>query len=59
MAREFQVGFAPDSWDALSRQFKAQQLIDAGLAISKDGGSVYDRFRGRVVFLFGIDEGEF
>ncbi|NYT47220.1 MAG: DNA primase [Candidatus Methanofishera endochildressiae] len=50
VAREFQVGFAPDSWDALSRQFKAQQLIDAGLAISKDGGSVYDRFRGRVVF---------
>ena len=50
VAREFQVGFAPDSWNTLSKQFKAQQLIDAGLAISKDGGSVYDRFRGRVVF---------
>ncbi|MBT4145532.1 MAG: DNA primase, partial [Gammaproteobacteria bacterium] len=38
VAREFQVGFAPDSWNTLSKQFKAQQLIDAGLAISKDGG---------------------
>jgi DNA primase len=50
VAREFQIGFAPDSWDALLKQFKTQQLIDAGLAISKEGGSVYDRFRGRVVF---------
>ena len=50
VAREFQVGFAPDSWDALLKRFKTQQLIDAGMAISKEGGSVYDRFRGRVVF---------
>ena len=50
VAREFQVGFAPDSWNALSKQFKAPQLIDAGLAISKESGAVYDRFRGRVVF---------
>lgn len=50
VAREFQLGFAPDSWDALIKQFKAQQLVDAGLAIRKDGGGVYDRFRGRVVF---------
>ncbi|NOR81233.1 MAG: DNA primase, partial [Methyloprofundus sp.] len=50
VAREFQLGYAPDSWDALSSRFKPKQLIDAGLAIAKEGGSVYDRFRGRVVF---------
>lgn len=50
IAQEFQIGFAPDSWDSLQKRFKARQLVDAGLAISKDSGSVYDRFRGRVVF---------
>ncbi|GFO72733.1 DNA primase [Bathymodiolus japonicus methanotrophic gill symbiont] len=50
VAREFQLGFAPDSWDALIKQFKEQLLVDAGLVIRKDGGGVYDRFRGRVVF---------
>ncbi|TXL17836.1 DNA primase [Methylococcaceae bacterium HT3] len=50
VAQEFQLGYAPDRWDALLKRFNAQQLIDAGLAISKESGSVYDRFRGRVVF---------
>ncbi|WP_428353080.1 DNA primase [Methyloprofundus sp.] len=50
VAREFQLGFAPDGWDGLVKQFNAQQLVEAGLAIAKEGGSAYDRFRGRVVF---------
>ncbi len=50
VAREFQLGYAPDSWDTLSKRFKVQQLVDAGLAIAKEGGGIYDRFRGRVVF---------
>lgn len=51
IAREFQLGFAPDGWDTLSKRFNSQQLlVDAGLVILKEGGSVYDRFRGRVVF---------
>jgi len=50
IAQEFQIGYAPDSWDSLKKRFKVRQLVDAGLAISKDSGSVYDRFRGRVVF---------
>lgn len=48
--REFQIGFAPSGWDGLVKQFKVQQLINAGLAISAESGSVYDRFRGRVIF---------
>ncbi len=50
VAREFQLGYAPDSWDALSKRFDSQKLIDAGLAVAKEGGSSYDRFRGRVIF---------
>ncbi len=50
VAREFQLGYAPDSWDALSRRFKSQQLVEAGLVVAKEGGSTYDRFRGRVIF---------
>ena len=50
VAREFQLGYAPDSWDALSKRFNTQQLIDAGLVVAKEGGSSYDRFRGRVIF---------
>lgn len=50
VAREFQLGYAPDKWDSLSKRFDAKRLIDAGLAIAKENGSVYDRFRGRVIF---------
>ncbi|OQK16863.1 DNA primase [Methyloprofundus sedimenti] len=50
IAREYQIGFAPDGWDTLLKRFNARQLIEAGLAIPKENGSVYDRFRGRVVF---------
>jgi len=50
IAQEFHIGFAPNSWDSLSKKFKIQELIDAGLAIAKDTGGAYDRFRGRVVF---------
>jgi len=50
VAREFQLGYAPAGWDALSKRFKPQQLIEAGLVVTKDNGSVYDRFRDRVIF---------
>jgi len=50
IAQEFHIGFAPNSWDSLSKKFKIQELVDAGLAIAKDTGGAYDRFRGRVVF---------
>ena len=52
---EFQFGFAPDSWDKLTlaftaRDIKKQTLISAGLAfVGKDGKTVYDRFRARVM----------
>lgn len=53
---EFRLGYAPDSWDALTSYFKAKgtapELLEkAGLALpGKKPGEFYDRFRGRVIF---------
>lgn len=50
-ARTFGIGFAPDSWDALSRFFgDPQHAIDAGLLRRKDEARVFDVFRNRVMF---------
>ena len=50
-AKSFGIGFAPDSWDSLTRFFdNPQHAIEAGLLIPKDGGKAYDRFRNRVMF---------
>lgn len=55
IAADFGLGYAPDGWDHLVRALggtAAQQevLVQAGLAARRDGGGVYDRFRGRVMF---------
>jgi DNA primase len=55
-ARAFRLGYAPDRWQelmrgALQKGFTEGELVQAGLAIkSEEGESVYDRFRGRLVF---------
>lgn len=51
----FRLGFAPDSWDALSSHLKrkgaaSSQIERSGLVVKKDAGGFYDRFRGRVIF---------
>jgi len=51
----FQLGYAPDRWDHLSRGaekegFNPKLLEQAGLSIRKEGGGSYDRFRNRVIF---------
>jgi DNA primase len=51
----FGLGYAPDSWDAVSRCLSAQRVpveiaVGSGLLISKDTGRFYDRFRNRIVF---------
>jgi len=55
--REFEIGYSLDSWEnfskfALKRGYKAQELVQCGLAIesSKGGIGIYDRFRGRIMF---------
>ncbi len=58
IAKQFQIGFAPDGWDNLltsydnSHEAKQQQLLDnAGLCILKpEEKKCYDRFRDRLMF---------
>lgn len=52
----FRLGYAPDSWDALSTYLRQkgatqQQIERSGLVVKKEeGGNSYDRFRGRLMF---------
>ncbi len=52
---EFQIGYAPESWDALltvlqKKGFSQQEVIDAGLAVyNQEKNRVYDRFRDRIM----------
>lgn len=53
--KKFDLGYSPDQWTALSDDaikdgFQRDYLKEIGLAIERDDGSVYDRFRGRVIF---------
>lgn len=50
-ARRFGIGFAPESWDALTKVFPdPRHALDAGLLIAREGGGAYDRFRNRLMF---------
>jgi len=51
----FGLGFAPDSWDDLSRFLKGRKVPvdlaeETGLVAGKGGGRTYDRFRNRIMF---------
>ena len=53
--RQFRVGYAPSAWDKVltaSRRagFSEEELRAAGLAARNNKGSIYDRFRSRVMF---------
>jgi DNA primase len=61
--RAFQIGYAPDSWEALTgflakKGFSNTEMLQGGLASQKEGRStVYDLFRGRVMFTICDREG--
>ncbi len=53
--KDFGLGYSMDAWDdlknaALKQQYNLDFFEKAGLIIVKDGGKVFDRFRGRVTF---------
>src|SRR2546427_6525796 len=53
--KTFRLGFAPDSWEALSTHLRQkgatqEQLEKSGLVVKKEEGGSYDRFRGRLMF---------
>ncbi|MEX2533031.1 MAG: DNA primase [Nitriliruptoraceae bacterium] len=54
-AEAFTLGYAPNDWEALSRHlsandFRAEEIIAAGMAVRTDRGGLRDRFRGRLIF---------
>ena len=67
VAKSWQLGFAPASWDSLithlrGRRFSQEEIIQSGLASSKEdgrpGAAIYSRFRNRVMFPICNDYGE-
>jgi DNA primase len=53
IAREFQIGFSPNSWQGLQQLFKDYEdltLQEAGLTQKNEKGKIYDRFRNRIMF---------
>jgi DNA primase len=51
----FQMGFSPNSWEALKqhlveRGYTESELLTAGLVIESDAGGSHDRFRNRLMF---------
>lgn len=66
IARSWQLGYAPDSWDAMlvflqERKFSMEEISRSGLASSReegDEGNLYSRFRNRVMFPIRNDYGE-
>ncbi len=52
----YRLGYSPDDWRKTFEHLKAKgfsmrEIVDAGLAVEKDGGGEpYDRFRGRLMF---------
>ncbi|MFO8088219.1 MAG: DNA primase [Desulfatiglandaceae bacterium] len=51
----FRLGFASNEWDGLLKQLQTAGVdvnlaVEAGVIVRGNGGRLYDRFRGRVVF---------
>ncbi len=64
VARGWKLGYAPDSWDALTNWlreegFKKDEIIASGLVKQKEESQhFYDRFRDRVMFPICNEQGE-
>jgi len=53
--KKWRIGYAPDVWQGLadflfSRGYQPEEIKKAGLGLSSEKGSFYDRFRGRIIF---------
>lgn len=60
VARSFKLGWAPDDWDAMSKEIGVAPdlLRDAGLAFNNKSGRVQDSFRARVLFPIYTENGD-
>jgi DNA primase len=62
-ARRFELGWAPDAWDTLSRHLqqkgcKREDIVDAGLAFVNRANKLQDQFRARLLFPIYDARGE-
>lgn len=53
--KKWRISYAPDVWQGLSdfltsRGYQQEEIKKAGLGLSSEQGSFYDRFRGRIIF---------
>ena len=65
VAKDWQIGFAPESWDAFlswatERGYQQRLLLESGLVTRREEGEnkPYDRFRNRIMFPIHNDVGE-
>ena len=62
VAKKFNLGYAPNSWDTLFKQahkkYNHQEIEESGLFIEKEKG-FYDRFRDRIIFPIRNIKGQF
>jgi DNA primase len=53
--KKFELGYSPDQWEVFSSKaikegYKEEFLTESGLSVKRDNGTLYDRYRGRVMF---------
>ncbi|MBS7566104.1 DNA primase [Mucilaginibacter sp. Bleaf8] len=53
--KKFELGYSPDNWEAftssaISKGYRPEFLEESGLSVKRDNGTLYDRYRGRVMF---------
>ena len=60
VARQFKIGWAPDDWDALSRDLPVPPAVlqDIGLSFRNKRNKMQDSFRARVMFPIFSESGE-
>ncbi len=55
LIEEFGLGYSPNSWDSLKnyliqKGYSVMDGVDAGVLVRNEKGSIYDRFRARIIF---------
>ncbi len=53
--KKFELGYSPDNWEAftsaaIKQNYQSEFLVESGLSVKRDNGTLYDRYRGRVMF---------
>jgi DNA primase len=53
--KKFELGYSPDHWEAftgeaIKKGYQPEFLVESGLSVKRDNGTLYDRYRGRVMF---------